>query len=416
MTLSNFALDLTEPDRSPEGLALVRAKDLIAKGKFTAAAALCEKTLVAARPRALTASALIDTMRAAGEPLRAEAHQTALIAELRAMAPPDPRLCLNLGRLLYSLDQTDAARDMLAVALPHHPQDMAAVRVLTSLLLAKDKPAEAIALWQPAFAAHPTDGRSRLLLARMLAHAGCLMEANQILDLAEPLCADKSAEFAYIAAGIRGTATAQSQAAMSVQVFDGFAQNYDQILAKIGNRGPDLTAKLLAALALPKRLDILDAGCGTGLCAPLLRPLAKSLHGVDSSIGMLQQSRKKSCYDLLTRSDLASIGTLPPGPFDLIVSSDVLVYFGDLAQVLTNFAKLTRAGGWLVVTLEDAGAQGWHLAPSGRHKHSLAYLKSALTAAGFSAPKVTMTADLRQELGTPVAGLGIAAQRLAVFG
>ena len=98
------------------------------------------------------------------------------------------------------------------------------------------------------------------------------------------------------------------------------------------------------------------------------------------------------------------------------MSSDVLVYFGDLAQVLTNFAKLTRAGGWLVVTLEDAGAQGWHLAPSGRHKHSLAYLKSALTAAGFSAPKVTMTADLRQELGTPVAGLGIAAQRLAVFG
>ena len=36
---------------------------------------------------------------------------------------------------------------------------------------------------------------------------------------------------------------------------------------------------------------VLDAGCGTGLCGPLLRPYAKRLVGVDLSSGMLERAR-----------------------------------------------------------------------------------------------------------------------------
>lgn len=46
-------------------------------------------------------------------------------------------------------------------------------------------------------------------------------------------------------------------------------------------------------------LDILDAGCGTGLCADVLRPYAKSLVGVDLSPQMLALAAKQQIYDQL---------------------------------------------------------------------------------------------------------------------
>jgi predicted TPR repeat methyltransferase len=183
------------------------------------------------------------------------------------------------------------------------------------------------------------------------------------------------------------------------------------------DKPPEAIGQLLKAINLPrnKRLSVLDAGCGTGLCAALLRPYARRLHGVDLSNTMLAEAKKKRHYDALSRCDLGSIGTYPAGPFDLIASSDVLVYFGDLAAVLANFASVLRPGGWLLLTVEEA-ATGWSLAPSGRHKHSLSYLETALRKAGFAKPKHVQTFDLRHEFGQPVRGLGLATQRLALFG
>ena len=37
-----------------------------------------------------------------------------------------------------------------------------------------------------------------------------------------------------------------------------------------------------AGVERAKQLDVLDAGCGTGLCGPLLAPYARRLVGVDS--------------------------------------------------------------------------------------------------------------------------------------
>ena len=133
---------------------------------------------------------------------------------------------------------------------------------------------------------------------------------------------------------------------------------------------------------------------------------------------MLDQARKRKLYDPLTRTDPASIGTLPPGPFDLIVSSAVLVCFGDLVPVLANLARVLRPGGWLLLTVEVQvdTPRGGDMAPSGRHKHSARYLRRALQAAGFGGPKQRVDAVLRTENGRPIDGLGIAAQRLALSG
>ncbi|MCX4239251.1 class I SAM-dependent DNA methyltransferase [Paraliomyxa miuraensis] len=71
-------------------------------------------------------------------------------------------------------------------------------------------------------------------------------------------------------------------------------------------------------------LDVLDAGCGTGLCAPLLRPLARTLVGVDLSGKMLDQARRRGGYDELIEAELTEMldahaarygsGSAPPSP------------------------------------------------------------------------------------------------------
>ena len=90
------------------------------------------------------------------------------------------------------------------------------------------------------------------------------------------------------------------------------------------------------------KLDIFDAGCGTGLCGPILRPYAAMLHGCDLSIGMLEKSRERNVFDLLTRTDLSNPVTYPDATFDVAISADVFVFFGDLVPVLKNIAAEMR--------------------------------------------------------------------------
>ena len=65
-----------------------------------------------------------------------------------------------------------------------------------------------------------------------------------------------------------------------------------------------LCASLAEALGAPESaLDILDAGCGTGLCAPLLKPYARVLAGIDLSGGMLVRARARGIYDELIEGE-----------------------------------------------------------------------------------------------------------------
>ena len=88
------------------------------------------------------------------------------------------------------------------------------------------------------------------------------------------------------------------------QVFDAFAESFDEHLRRLAYQAPQLAIDALAADtgAARQDMDVLDAGCGTGLCGPLLRPYARRLVGVDLSTGMLAQARGRGVYeDLVSR-------------------------------------------------------------------------------------------------------------------
>lgn len=192
------------------------------------------------------------------------------------------------------------------------------------------------------------------------------------------------------------------------QVFDDLANSFDNHLVdKLEYRAPTLLMEALT-VALPSpasELDILDAGCGTGLCAPLLKPYARRLVGVDLSAGMLAKARGREAYDDLIQAELTGYLEQENHLFDIIVSADTLCYFGELETVLTAAAGKLRPDGYMAFTLEDAGieAQTYKLNPHGRYAHSIDYVRRVLENSGLDIFSIS-SAILRKENREPVTG------------
>ena len=191
------------------------------------------------------------------------------------------------------------------------------------------------------------------------------------------------------------------------QTFDGFAGSFDNVLERLDYRAPSLVAKAVGAVRDPPQghLAVLDAGCGTGLCGPLLRPYANRLIGVDLSPKMLAKAVGRRVYEDLVEAELVGYLDRTPASFDLIVSADTLVYFGELRPFLQAVRKALLPGGHLVFTLEKAkGGQGFKLNMHGRYSHALDYVETVLAEAGLKNVSIE-EATLRKEAGEPVAGL-----------
>jgi predicted TPR repeat methyltransferase len=198
--------------------------------------------------------------------------------------------------------------------------------------------------------------------------------------------------------------------------FDSFSTSFDAKLASLEYRAPQLVADAVAIAAgePAKRLAVLDAGCGTGLCGPLLAPYASRIDGVDLSGGMLDRARARGVYDALVKAELTQHLQSRTEEYDLVVSADTLVYFGVLADVVLAAARALRPGGLLVFTVEKAAEpdapDGHRINPHGRYSHTRSYVERVLADAAFA--QTTIKDDeLRMENGVPVPGLVVTARK-----
>jgi len=171
-----------------------------------------------------------------------------------------------------------------------------------------------------------------------------------------------------------------------VDIFDRGAESFDSVLTKLQYAAPRLlAAELNQLLPLAERaLDILDAGCGTGLCGPLLRSRARRLTGIDLSPGMLAKARERQVYDELHEAELVAFMRAHPAGYDLVISADTLVYFGEIGEATEVAADALKPGGLLAFTLEAApgeSSEPFRLHGSGRYSHAEHYARECLAAA-----------------------------------
>lgn len=185
--------------------------------------------------------------------------------------------------------------------------------------------------------------------------------------------------------------------------------------------GHELVAQALRKLRPNSRLDILDAGCGTGLAGAMVGDLAKRLDGIDLSPAMLDQARAKGIYTRIDEGDLMAFMHGQPQAYDAIICAATLIHFGDLAPVFDAAALALRDGGLLIFTLfphdegHDTGdvavASNNALAAAGCYAHGQAYVRRLSSRAGFDVAALDLEVHEYHDEATPVMGMVVALLR-----
>ncbi|MEM9044515.1 MAG: methyltransferase [Pseudomonadota bacterium] len=188
------------------------------------------------------------------------------------------------------------------------------------------------------------------------------------------------------------------------RLFDEYATQFDEhLLVDLSYRAPNLVFSASEDILNETTPDIVDLGCGTGLCGPLFEPFAVSLVGVDLSPKMLEQADLKGCYSDLVEADLIKFLQERPLSFDLAISADVLVYFGDLSDIFGAVYGALRPGGHFAFTVERSDTDRWQLQRNGRYTHGRDYVERLAQGTGLEVVSVSEEI-LRLNFDEPVAG------------
>lgn len=344
----------------------------------------------------------------------------ALAAYQRAaeLAPGSADTHSNIGAVYRALGRFDEAQASYEHAIALDGRHIRAWNNLGLLHDARGRLEDAMRAYLTAIDLVPDSNMSAYLLGMTFYKLGQIQKAAEVFRqwmLRDP--ADPVPAHLYTACSGQAMPERASDAYIEA-AFDSFAASFEQVLnEKLHYRAPQLACDLLAAhLPAPARaLDVLDAGCGTGLCGPLVAPWARRLVGVDLSAGMLAKARQKGVYGELCKAELTAFLQAAPAGWDAIVCADTLCYFGDLSTVMQAAAAALRPGGTMVFTVEalaDDLAGQPALLPHGRYAHGRAHLDHVLAAVGLDTLDARREV-LRNEAGAPVNGWLMAVRRPA---
>ena len=323
-----------------------------------------------------------------------------------ALVPARASTLLNLGATRLRLGRPAEALVLLEEALAQVPGDAQALGHAATALAELGRREDALAMAERAVQADPQAAMVWSLRGTLLRELGRPQEAAQAFRHALDAGAPPDLMHYFLAALGEGEAPAAPPPLYVQELFDRYAEGFDAHLVQVLQyRAPQILVRGLQG----RRFDaVLDLGCGTGLCGPLLRPLAGELHGVDLSASMVSQATAGGAYDAVEQADAADYLRATPARWDAIVAADVFIYVGALQGVFAGAAQALRPGGVFCFSLEEApesqAPQGFALRESLRYAHTLGYIRMLAEEHGFSLLAHERHA-LRQDQGQPVPGL-----------
>jgi len=324
----------------------------------------------------------------------------------------------NLGIVLKEQGRLEEAMNIYRHVLAFEPEKVETLHNLANVLRKMGRTEEAVATYLKAIELMPYHRETYRKLARLYYLGGQIEEAAALYRQWLKHAPDDPIPRHMLAASGEGAAPQRASDDYVRQTFDGFAASFDKVLERLQYRAPTLLADALAKVlpAPDRQYDVLDAGCGTGLCGPLLAPYARRLVGVDLSPAMIAKAIGRDIYDEMLATELTEFLRGRQTSWDVIASADTLCYFGVLGPVVTAAAAALRKDGVLAFTLEKfegdetTAPDEFFLNPHGRYSHTERYVRDTLAAAGLT-PASIADAQLRTESGKPVGGLVIVARK-----
>ena len=320
-------------------------------------------------------------------------------AKAQALAPDEPSVLLHTSWALKSLGRSEEAAATCARAVALAPEDCPARLELAELLIDAGRLAEARQELTAVEQLEPESAWRAFLHGRAaLAQndpAGAAGNFRRCLEL-DPT--DSCGAVAQLV--LLGEAATPERAPLAWVrgLYEGQARLWNESM-KIPGRGylgPELLAQALAqALAhtgdgvlggragLTMFDAVLDAGCGSGLCGPLLRPLARRLDGMDFSPAMLKLAKASGMYDRLDEAEVVEHLAGCRAEYDLILAAAVFIYLGELGPVLAAASAALKPGGFLAFTLFPQDGASYDLTATAYYRHGRDHVRSRVAQAGF---------------------------------
>jgi len=312
----------------------------------------------------------------------------------------------NLGNALRAVGNQDAAASAFQRAMKIAPDFALAHYNLGDLLHAQKRYDEAIALMKRALELEPEFADASNSLAVLYMEKGDTGEAIDIFRRMLELDKD-NASARHLLAALEGQASSEAPSDYVVKLFDGYADSFEHhLVGELEYQTPQKLYDAVEELIRDRQseLDVIDLGCGTGLCGPLFRKHARLLKGVDLSPGMLARAKERNIYDKLVEGDLTvGLGTARD-VYDMVIAADVFVYVGELRQVFEATTRTLKPGGLFAFSVEaEEGDGDFVLRPTGRYAHSTGYVRRLAEAAGLREVHLEKSV-LRMDKGQPIDG------------
>ena len=147
----------------------------------------------------------------------------------------------------------------------------------------------------------------------------------------------------------------------ATRMFDLLSPFYDTIVPVISRlqsrRVPSILSEVLTQLDVKREHRLLDVGIGTGINWLYLKPIPRSIVGVDPSIGMLRRcARRFQKLGIQGKLFCHSAEQLHFGndEFDRIVCIGVLMYITSYHQVLKEMLRVLKPTGKLIIIVSSS--------------------------------------------------------------
>ncbi len=311
-------------------------------------------------------------------------HMTRAIDTLNQaleLNPGHPIALANLAAVYLSEHKDHLAKPLYYDLLTLYPKDYIANFNMGCILLREKKWQSAACHLQTAVEINPDNPEAQQNFATVLLKVNQAEKAIAHFERCLALQPNNQTVRYTLSALTQTDTPERAPDSYIIELFDHYAEHFDQeLIEKLDYQVPQLIHDALVPyINNQSDLHIVDLGCGSGLCGPLLKPYAETLTGIDLSANMLKHAQTKNVYDQLLCAEINTGLQQLQTPIHVMIAADVFVYFGNLQSIINACRENLPSGGLLCFTIEAGNTTGYSLTKTGRYQHALDYIKSIIT-------------------------------------